>query len=123
MDYALNRAINQTNISENDRSEGKQLPYTPVHKYQMTGRVIKDKLSGFINTQYISERFIGTDNVGTVAPYQLWNLGSNYEWRLFAKIEGRIGFHMNNIFNTEYEVLRLRAMPGRNYQINLNITI
>jgi len=123
MDYALNRAINQSNISENDRSGGKQLPYTPVHKYQMTGRVIKNKLSGFVNTQYISERFIGTDNVGSVAPYQLWNLGSNYEWRLFAKVEGRIGFQMNNIFNTEYEVLRLRPMPGRNYQINLNITI
>ena len=123
MDYALNRALNQTNISENDRSGGKQLPYTPLHKYQVTGRVIKDKVSGFINTQYISERFIGTDNVGTVAPYQLWNLGGNYQWRLFTRLEGRIGFQMNNILNQEYEVLRLRPMPGRNYQINLNITI
>jgi len=120
-DYALNRAINQTNINENDRSKGKQLPYTPLHKTQITGRIIRKDISAFINTHYVGQRFTATDNVGTVDAYQLWNMGGSYTWR--AKIGGQIGFQVNNLLNKDYEVLRLRPMPGRNYQINLNIHI
>lgn len=121
--YAWNRAINQTNISENDRSKGKQLPYTPEHKFQSMVSIEKGGFSSFLNTQRVGERFVATDNTSKLKPYQLWDLGVNYRWSLGGKFSGILGAQINNLFNTEYQVLRLRAMPGRNYQFNLNITL
>lgn len=121
--YAWNQAINQTNISENDRSKGKQLPYTPEHKLQSMFLVEKGVISSFLNTQRVGERFVATDNANKLKPYQLWDMGVNYQWTLGGKVSGNFGAQINNLFNTDYQVLRLRAMPGRNYQFNLNITI
>src|SRR5690606_2478483 len=39
--YAYNQARNQTMINSNDRSYGKQLPYTPLHKMQWNLRAEK----------------------------------------------------------------------------------
>ena len=121
--YAWNQAINQTNISENDRSKGKQLPYTPDHKFQSMFSIEKGVLSSFVNTQRVGERFVGTDNASKLKPYQLWDIGVNYRWTVEGKLSGNLGAQINNLFDTDYQVLRLRAMPGRNYQFNLNITL
>mgnify|MGYP006206767087 FL=1 len=120
--YAWTQAINQTDISENDRSNGNQLPFTPKHKFQSLLSIGKGGSSTFLNFQRVGERFTGTDGSGRLEPYQLWDLGSNCNWS-FKKLSGNIGFQINNLFNTDYQVMPLRAMPGRNYQFNLNVRI
>jgi iron complex outermembrane receptor protein len=120
--YAWNQAINQTNINENDRAKGKQLPYTPEHKFQLTGSLERGGVRAFVNAHWVGERFVGTDNTTKLAPYGLWDTGFQYEWSL-ATLKGSLGFQVNNLFNTDYQVLRLRSMPGRNYQLNINITL
>lgn len=121
--YAWNRAINQTNISENDRSKGKQLPYTPVHKVQSMVSIEKGNFRTFLNGHWVGERYIGTDNTTKLDSYQLLDIGINYQWEWGSKLTINIGAQVNNLFDAEYHVLRLRAMPGRNYQLILNITI
>src|SRR5690606_41201241 len=37
--YAYNQARNQTMVNSNDRSFGKQLPYTPLHKDRKSTRL------------------------------------------------------------------------------------
>lgn len=120
--YAWTRAINQTDISENDRSKGNQLPYTPEHKFQSIINVGKGTFSTFLNYQRVGERFSGTDGSGRLESYQLWDMGGNWNWSI-RKIEGNVGLQINNLFNKEYQVMPLRAMPGRNYQFNINIKI
>jgi vitamin B12 transporter len=122
VNYALTRAINQTDISENDRSKGNQLPYTPLHKFQSTIMVGKGTFSTFLNHQMVGQRFLGTDGSGRLDPYRLWDVGTNYNWTI-RKMVGTLGFQINNLFNTDYQVMPLRAMPGRNYQLNLNVRI
>ncbi len=121
--YAWNRAINQTNISESDRSKGKQLPYTPEHNYQILGSVEQKGFGFFINQQAVGERFVATDNALVLAPYRLWDSGVSYSWKLASFIEGRTSFQVNNVFDNDYQVMRLRAMPGRNYQLNLTVIL
>lgn len=120
--YAWTRAINQTDISENDRSKGNQLPFTPEHKFQSTISIGKGLWSTFFNFQMVGERFTGTDGSGRLEPYQLCDIGGNYDWSV-KKLAGNVGIQLNNLLNTEYLVMPLRAMPGRNFQLNLNITI
>lgn len=121
--YAWNRAINQTNISESDRSKGKQLPYTPKHNYQVLGSVERNGFGFFINQQAVGERFVATDNALVLASYRLWDSGVNYSWKIASLIEGRVSFQVNNAFDNDYQVMRLRAMPGRNYQLNFAVIL
>lgn len=120
--YAWTQAINQTDISENDLSKGNQLPFTPEHKFQSLLSIGKGVFSTFLNFQRVGERFTGTDGSGRLESYQLWDLGSNYNLS-FKKLSGNIGFQIINLFNTDYQVMPLRAMPGRNYQFTLNVRI
>ncbi|EKB49043.1 TonB-dependent receptor [Cecembia lonarensis] len=121
--YNWVRAINQTNTSENDRSIGMQLPYTPIHKFQSLLGVSRGLFQSYINYHFTGSRFVTTDNISQLPDYALWDWGLRMgEWELGA-IQGRLGFQINNVFNTSYEVLRLRAMPGRNYQLNIQIRL
>ncbi|MCH6201244.1 TonB-dependent receptor plug domain-containing protein [Aquiflexum sp. LQ15W] len=122
VNYAKTRAINQTVISKNDRSKGNQLPFTPLHKFQSIIMVGKGTFSTFLNYQRVGERFSGTDGSGRLEPYQLWDVGGNYNWSI-RNLDVNLGFQINNLFNTDYMVMPLRAMPGRNYQLNLNVKL
>ncbi len=122
INYAYNQARNQTRINSNDRSFGKQLPYTPLHKMQWNVRAQKDDFEVFINQVYTGERYDTSDNESIVAPFTLWNTGINYQWTFF-KFSGNVGMQIFNVLNEQYQTMKLRAMPGRNYQINLNFNL
>jgi vitamin B12 transporter len=123
VNYNWVRAINQTNISENDRSKGLQLPYTPEHKFQSLFSVSRGLIKTYINYHFTGSRFVTTDNISQLPSYTLWDWGIRMgEWEVGA-LKGRWGFQINNVLNTSYEVLRLRAMPGRNYQLNIQIRL
>lgn len=111
------------NMSENDRSQGNQLPYTPEHKLQGNLRLSHLTNSLFLNSHWVGERYINTDNISSVAPYGLLDLGINKSLEFIPKVKTSIGFQVNNITNNDYQILRLRAMPGRNYLININLTL
>ena len=120
--YAYNQARNLTKINENDRSFGKQLPYTPLHKAQWKLRAQRNKLEFSIGQVFTGERFDTTDNESGVPAYTLWNAGFDRQWE-FSKLEGTLGFGVFNLLNEHYQTMKLRAMPGRNYQINIKISI
>ncbi|MFD2203629.1 TonB-dependent receptor [Shivajiella indica] len=121
--YNLTRAINQTDISENDRSSGRQLPYTPAHKAQGLFGINRGIWNTYLNYQFTGNRYVGTDNMDFLPAYQLWDCGIKVGELKNSWIRGSIGFQVNNIMDTSYQILRLRAMPGRNYQINIHISL
>jgi vitamin B12 transporter len=121
--YNWTQAINKTNISENDQSAGNQLPYTPVHKFQSLIGLKRGAWSSYFNFHFTGSRFVGTDNLDVLSAYQLLDWGIKVGEIKTSRIKGTIGFQVNNLFNTSYQVLRLRAMPGRNYQMNIQITL
>ena len=117
-----NQAVNQNVISPVDRSEGKQLPYTPLHVVNGNWGWHYDSWSLSLGSQYISKRYVETNNELPPLPsYMLWNFGvskigkvGSWNWQL--------QFQLNNAFNESYETFENRAMPGRNYQIKLSIS-
>ncbi len=123
----VNHAWNATQIIKTGDSSGSnngnQLPYTPAHKSQGTVRLKNKSMGYFINTHRIGTRYISMDNQTSLSPYLLVDIGIDRKWSLGKKMVGSVGFQANNILNTRYEVLRLRPMPGRNFQINLTISL
>lgn len=123
VDYSMNSAINQSGDQGNPLSQGKQLPYVPKHKIRTQGNLQNGPYKIYIQQQWTSERYVTTDNQSLLASYNLWDMGLTYAFDWKGKLKGNLGFHTNNIFNVDYQVVRLRSMPGRNFQFNLNVVL
>ncbi|WP_232834783.1 TonB-dependent receptor [Pleomorphovibrio marinus] len=105
------------------RSIGNQLPYTPFHKGNSYLSAKRGPFSSWANYTFVGDRYVGTDNSTQVNAFALLDAGINYTWTMKAFATCRLGIQVNNFFDNDYQVLRLRPMPGRNYQINITIDL
>lgn len=121
--YTFSKAITKEGIDENDQSVDKQLPYTPQHQANAKFKIEREAFSAFVSTCYVGERSITADNPRLMPSYQLFNLGLGYSKLQLGNLHFPMSFQVNNLFNTDYQVLYLRAMPGRSYQFNLSILL
>ncbi len=119
--YTFSRAIATKGVDETDQSVGKQLPYTPRHQSNARLTVGKGSFSSFLTTHRIGERSVTADNPRVMSAYQLFGVGVHYSKLAWGELRFPVGFQINNLMNTAYQVLYLRAMPGRSYQFNLSI--
>jgi vitamin B12 transporter len=125
--YALAQSTNRNTLNENDRSLGKQLPYVPLHRATAHAQVGRGQWFGNINFNYTSERFVSTDNDEVLAAFRLVNLGAGRALALGRAQNGaaparlHLSLLLNNVLNERYQNLRLRAMPGRNYQLSARV--
>ena len=95
-----------------------QLPYVPLHRASAELRVAKKNLSFWYMHQWASARTIDLDNTTPLENYTIANLVMQWEHKQFTT-----GLQLNNIFNTQYQLLVLRPMPGFNVQLNFNYLI
>lgn len=121
--YTFSKAITTKGTDENDQSVGKQLPYTPQHQANARIQVEKSGFSSSIGTYFVGERSVTADNPRMMPSFQLFNFGIGYDQLELGKLHFPVSFQINNVFNTDYQVLYLRAMPGRSYQFNLSILL
>ncbi|MEB2781103.1 TonB-dependent receptor [Algoriphagus sp. C2-6-M1] len=121
--YTFSKAITTNGADENDQSIGKQLPYTPQHQANGKFQVKKSGFTSYIGTYLVGERSVTSDNPRMMPSFQLFNFGLGYERLKLGKLHFPVSFQLNNVLNTDYQVLYLRAMPGRSYQFNLSILL
>ncbi|TXE04063.1 TonB-dependent receptor [Algoriphagus aquimarinus] len=119
--YTYSKAVTTKGTDENDQSIGKQLPYTPQHQANAKVQVKKSGFTSSIGTFFVGERSVTADNPRMMPSFQLFNFGLGYDQLTLGKLQFPLSFQINNILNTDYQVLYLRAMPGRSYQFNLSI--
>ena len=105
----------------NDTSEGyfqKYLPYYPIHNgtYSLSFLLKNVEIQNYIS--YTGKRFTSLDNKNTLSPYIIWNASIGYTWNHFFTI-----FSVNNILNTDYEILEYRPLPKINFSITLRYEI
>ena len=121
--YTYSKAVTTKGTDENDQSVGKQLPYTPQHQANAKVQVKKSGFTSFIATNFVGERSVTADNPRLMPSFQLFNFGLGYDQLTLGKLQVPLSFQINNILDTDYQVLYLRAMPGRSYQFNLSILL
>ena len=76
-------------------------------------------LSGF----YVGSRSIASGDSRILEGFSLGNLGLTYSGTKWKSLQMPLRFQVLNVFNQSYQVLYLRAMPGRSYQLNLTLTL
>ena len=116
--YTFNRSINKTGSNS-----GKLLPYTPEHNARISWQhQIKKYFNYSLNSNFPGKRYTTLDNTerSSVAPFFIldFTLGREFELPLF---DIAIDASINNLLDANYENLNNRAMPGRNYQLQLII--
>ncbi|MDF9795255.1 vitamin B12 transporter [Catalinimonas alkaloidigena] len=118
--YAFTSSLNKVPINEYDRSENKQLPYVPRHRLTFNTHAEWREWSTGLLSQWTSQRFLTTTNESALEGYALVNLrlSRTFEW---WKTQHAVSLRINNILNTDYQNVARRAMPGRNYQLSIQL--
>jgi vitamin B12 transporter len=117
LSYSYSQALDLTTEPANPQ----QLPYTPEH--QANGN-LSTGIGGFsmnLSSFFVGQRAIGTGNARIMDSYQIWNAGVTLSKLTWGKAELPLSFQVLNLLDKDYQVLYLRAMPGRSYQLKLTI--
>ncbi|RYZ28377.1 MAG: TonB-dependent receptor, partial [Sphingobacteriales bacterium] len=104
-----------------DGSIGKQIPYTPRYSIQgNAGLQWRDKLFLNYNQTYTGYRFVTTDESQFLEPYSTGNVQATYTLARKQKLL-TLSAQVQNIWNTAYEVVNGRPMPGRNFLLQVKM--
>ncbi|MCC6281158.1 MAG: TonB-dependent receptor [Saprospiraceae bacterium] len=119
--YEYLKATNVSVYSGGQGTVNKQLAYTPSHSAGIDLQVRRGSFSGAYLHQYTGPRFSTTDNSTTLPGFQTGNLLLQYGFApVSKKLSGcSLGFRVENIWNTPYQVLQYRPMPGRGWRVEV----
>jgi vitamin B12 transporter len=113
-------STNEKAKTDNDASVNKQLIYVPMYSGHAKISVAYKMFLLSCNQNYTGYRYTSTDNSEYLKPYSLTNVYASYKIS-FANYYVNLFVQVNNLLNTEYQVLLNRAMPLRNYQAGISI--
>ena len=97
----------------------RQLAYTPNHSAGVDLKVRRGRVFGVYMHPFTGPRFTTTDNMTALPGFQTGNLLLQY---CFADVSKKLaglslGFRLENAWNTPYQVLQYRPMPGRGWRV------
>lgn len=124
--YSLNKSTNESKEAIAGGYSGRQLIYVPLHSGNAFLFLAFKKYRFNWSTQFSGKRNTSLNeetNYSNVLPsYSLSNisLGRDFDfdkWGLGLKLK------VNNIFNTTYQAVLWRPMPGRSFEVFLNFKI
>lgn len=118
--YAFTRTTNQDPTLNGDQSSGKQLIYIPVHKANVSGQASWRWLYATWAWEYTGERFTTSSQEATRHRLPSYNL---HGFTLGAKAWSvDLELKIDNIFDTKYQAILWRAMPGRSFSAMVRYT-
>lgn len=114
--------VKATNVSVYTAEQGvlnKQLAYTPNHTGAIGVHVRRGSFTGAYLHQFTEPRFATTDNLEILRGFQTGNLILRFGFAgLSKKLTGlTLGVRVENAWNTPYQALLYRPMPGRGWRV------
>lgn len=101
-------------------SLGKQLIYVPQHNLNGILAFRWKNISLTYMQIFTGKRYTTSDNNSSLPSFTIGNTVLNYDLRL-NKITVSAGVRVNNIWNTNYQAIAYRPMPGRNFSFSIII--
>lgn len=116
--YSHLEALNQ---SEQPNLKNKRIVFTPRHSANLSAWVGLRRWQALLVYRFVSEREVVPANTGVpLAAYRLWD--ASLSWRHSAgKFAAEWNLAVKNIAAANYELLRGYPMPGREFQITVNL--
>lgn len=125
VNYSYQRAMNVTNPAESTYKN--QLPYTPQHLVNLNIGVNRKAWGLYYNQMFSSLRFYNNNNSTIyqddyLPAYGLVDLSVVYKGK-YQHLPVMLSAEINNLYNTNYVVVRSYPMPGRSFRISFQIAI
>lgn len=122
--YSFTESLNESGLSANDNSVGKQLPYVPEHQFNvgLFWKYLKWSMS--VNNNYTGARFTTDDNTpfNSVDEFNLVNIRLGKEVEI-NNLHFNLSIESRNVLDIYYENQINLAMPGRSYLVSLLFNI
>ncbi len=119
--YFYTISTNEKSLIVNDASIHKQLIYVPLHTMNFRLFFIYRTVGLNLNHTYTGYRYTLSDNSESLEPYALTNLSID-KILLILKMQSKIFFRINNIFDSRYQSVQNRPMPLRTLEGGITIT-
>ena len=113
--YAFTRSETRKNQLGTDGSIGKQLIYVPMHTLNATPQIEWKGYYLRYTQVWASKRFTTRDNSDEVSGYTTGDLFIGKEFTRNGH-SINLQFALRNLWNQQYQIVRLRPMPGRAYE-------
>jgi len=120
-DYAWVKSVHKEVGPGQENRLNKQLIYVPEHQLRAQLWYEYGPFYAGVLYNFTGQRFVTSDHSSQLDPYQLNHLQTGVS-RNIRKADIRLGLQVNNLFNTRYQAVQWRPMPGRYYLLNLTIT-
>lgn len=118
--YNLSTNIDIYNI--NDASLGKQLIYVPHYKFIFKSQIAYRNIRITYIHNYTGYRYTSRDNLYYLPAFNLGRLFLSWDLK-FKKYPTKIFYKINNLYNTNYQLVLNRPMPLINNEIGINFKI
>ncbi|HEY9115135.1 MAG TPA: TonB-dependent receptor, partial [Bacteroidales bacterium] len=124
--YSYTRTTVESPLAKTEGFAGTQLIYIPV---QSANTLLYGSFKGYFTSwglNYIGQRTTTMDaekNYTNTLPAYTLNNFSIGKAVSFQKFGMELRFKINNVFNTVYQAIQWRPMPGRNYEIFITFKI
>ncbi len=122
VNYNYNRSVIISTYDDNGLFEGNQLMYAPIHTLRAGFDAnYKGFAAGFASAWTGYRETVETaDQTLRLPGYFVLNLMTGFH-KDFRKLDLALDFHIDNVFNTTYEVIRAYPLPGRTYNLTVSI--
>jgi iron complex outermembrane receptor protein len=117
--YTYAASTNEKQINVYDNSYKKQLIYIPLHRIYISGSLSFKGYSFAYNHNFTGIRYTTSDNKNELPAYNTGNLSIGKRLHL-KKQKLNFQFAIDNLWNTDYQVIENYPMPGRNYNLSIN---
>lgn len=120
LSYTYSRSSSEADDNQ-PGTKGKQILYTPLHN-------AGGKLAAEVETwqmalmgNYTGSSYTTSDNSEELPAFFLTDISLQKQF-LTKYIEYGLALRVNNVFDVDYQLVAYRPMPGRNYQLTLQLT-
>lgn len=125
--YQFVRATNVAVYGGNTEVLRRDLPYTPRHTGGLTLTTSRGGFSGAYLHQFTGPRFVTSDNATVLKGFSTGNLLVQYGFfprkRAASRSQQHIGlsFRLENVWDSPYQVIAYRPMPGRAWSFGVSV--
>ncbi len=126
LQYAYTRTTDESAQAQQDGYAGRQLIYIPVHTMNAFVYVDYYGFSLRWHLDIVGKRttsYNDSESLNNSLPTHHIHKVSLGKGIHLQKLDLALKFRVNNVFDQDYQVLALRPMPGRNYEIILSLAI
>ena len=109
------------NEEANEELNKKQLIYVPEISSNANAGIFYKGTGLIYSANYKGTRYTSSDNKEFLEPCLLQKISAEQKISLSKKLYGHLRFSINNLFNVVYQTIPYRPMPGRNYELTLQL--